>query len=244
VASASDDATVRLWDATTGSALQTLEGHTDSVMAVTFSPDSKQVASASDDRTMRLWDAATGAALQTLKGHTGSVWAVTFSPDSKQVVSVSNDRTVQLWDAATGAALQTLKGHIDSVTAVTFSPDGKQVASASDDRDGTVRLWDAATGAALQTLEGLGNIGTLSFLVDGSHLQTDRGSFRLHSHANNALPQPTHSSEVFVRDEWIARRNVNLLWLPHEHRAFVTAVFGDVIVIGQSSRISMFEFSF
>ena len=143
-----------------------------------------------------------------------------------------------------GAALQTLEGHTDSVMAVTFSPDSKQVASASDDRDGTVRLWDAATGAALQTLEGLGNIGTLSFLVDGSHLQTDRGSFRLHSHANNALPQPTHSSEVFVRDEWIARRNVNLLWLPHEHRAFVTAVFGDVIVIGQSSRISMFEFSF
>jgi hypothetical protein len=38
---------------------------------------------------------------------------------------------------------------------------------------------------------------------------------------------------------------VNLLWLPHEHRAIVTAVFGDVIVIGhKSGRISMFEFSF
>ena len=29
VASASDDKTVRLWDAATGAALQTLEGHTD-----------------------------------------------------------------------------------------------------------------------------------------------------------------------------------------------------------------------
>ncbi|TVY44212.1 Vegetative incompatibility protein HET-E-1, partial [Lachnellula subtilissima] len=54
-------------------ALQTLEGHTDWVLSVAFSPDGKQVMSGSEDRTVRLWDAATGAALQTLKGHTDSV---------------------------------------------------------------------------------------------------------------------------------------------------------------------------
>jgi len=97
----------------------------------------------------------------------------------------------------------------------------------------------------LQTLEGSRDVRTLSFSIDGSYLQTDRGSFRLHSHASNVLPQSAHSSELLVRDEWIARRNVNLLWLPHGHRAFATAVFGDVIVIGhQSGCISMFEFSF
>jgi WD40 repeat protein len=123
VASASDDTTVRLWDSATGSALQTLKGHTGWVRAVAFSPDGKQVASASDDTTVRLWDSATGSALQTLKGHTGSVAAVAFSPDGKQVASASGDTTVRLWDWATGSALQTFE--VDSVIAkLSFSKDG------------------------------------------------------------------------------------------------------------------------
>jgi len=44
------------WNAYT----QTLEGHSDSVYSVTFSPDSKLVASGSDDTTVKIWDAATG----------------------------------------------------------------------------------------------------------------------------------------------------------------------------------------
>ena len=66
---ASDDQTARLWDAATGKALVTLEGHTDSVMSAAFSPDGTRVVTASDDQTARLWDAATGKALVTLEGH-------------------------------------------------------------------------------------------------------------------------------------------------------------------------------
>lgn len=66
VASASEDETVRLWDAATGATLRTLEGHSNHVSAIAFSPDGKLVASASVDHTVRLRDAATGAACSTL----------------------------------------------------------------------------------------------------------------------------------------------------------------------------------
>jgi WD40 repeat protein len=71
-------------------ALQTLEGHSDWIRSVAFSPDAKLVASGSDDETVRLWEAATGAPYgEPLKGHSGWVRSVAFSPDGK-LVTVSD----------------------------------------------------------------------------------------------------------------------------------------------------------
>jgi hypothetical protein len=66
VASASGDKTARLWDTATGTVRGTLEGHSDAVYSVTFSPDGQLVASASGDETVRLWDTVTGAVRGTL----------------------------------------------------------------------------------------------------------------------------------------------------------------------------------
>ena len=199
VASASTDATVRLWDSATGTALQTLKGHTGHINAVAFSPDSKLVASASYDETVRLWDAATGSALQTLKGHTGSVKAIAFSPDGKLVASASDNKMVRLWDATTGTVLQTLKGHTGYVNAVAFSPDGKLVASASD--DGMVRLWDATTGTALQTLKGHTEyVNAVTFSPDGKLVASasDDGTVRLWDTATGTTLQKLKGHTRYV----------------------------------------------
>ncbi len=141
LASASDDQTVKVWDAATGQESLTLKGHTGRVESVAFSPDGQRLASASGDQTVKVWDAATGQESLTLKGHTGEVMSVAFSPDGQRLASASEDQTVKVWDAATGQESLTLKGHTGAVMSVAFSPDGQRLASASYDR--TVKVWDA-----------------------------------------------------------------------------------------------------
>ncbi|KKO97219.1 hypothetical protein THAR02_10674 [Trichoderma harzianum] len=91
LASASDDHTVRVWDAKSGAYLQTLDGHDASVFSVVFSPDDQRLTSASRDQTVRVWDVKSGACLQTLEGHDDSVNSVVFSPDDHY--GISSDET-------------------------------------------------------------------------------------------------------------------------------------------------------
>jgi WD40 repeat protein len=200
LASASEDETVRLWDAATGVLQQTLKGHNGSVFEVAFSPDSRLLASVSDDVTVRLWDTATGALQQILKGHSGRVWSVAFSPDSRLLASASWDKTVRLWDTATGMLQQKLKERNGSVFGVAFSPDSRLLASAS--QDGTVRLRDAATGALQQTLKGhSGAVLSVVFSPDSRLLASASldGTVRLRDAATGALQQilKGHSGTVY-----------------------------------------------
>lgn len=67
LASGSNDYTVRLWDIRMGQLLKTLQGHTNQVWSVAFSPQGKTLASGSSDETIKLWDVETGECLQTLR---------------------------------------------------------------------------------------------------------------------------------------------------------------------------------
>ena len=139
-----------IWDVSSGTCIQTLEGHSDRVTSVVFSPDGKCCLTGSRDGTAKIWDVASGECLQTLEGHSDRVTSVVFSPDGKYGLTESDDGTAKIWDADFGKCLQTLKEQIGLVMSVYFSSDGKYCLTSL--LGNTAKLWDVTSGGSLRTV--------------------------------------------------------------------------------------------
>ncbi|KAK0666126.1 WD40-repeat-containing domain protein [Cercophora samala] len=177
IASASADATVKIWDAATGECLDTIVGHMAGISCLAWAPDSNTIATGSDDKAIRLWDRLTGnpahAAHSTrdatgkeyrgsstirggrtgngpLLGHHNYVYCLAFSPKGNILASGSYDEAVFLWDVRAGRLMRSLPAHSDPVSGIGFCNDGTLVVSCST--DGLIRVWDTSTGQCLRTL--------------------------------------------------------------------------------------------
>jgi WD40 repeat protein len=143
-----------------------LQGHSNTVAGVSFSPDGLMLASASSDGTVKLWNRS-GKEIKTLRGHTAEVYSAIFSPDGQTLASASADGTVKLW-SRDGVLRSTLKGHAGEVFKVSFSPDGELIATAGKDK--TVKLW-RRDGELLRDLKGhTDQVWGVSFSPDGQTL--------------------------------------------------------------------------
>ena len=144
-----------------------LIGHTNTVNALAFKPESSTLASGSNDDTIRIWDLTWNAwrnrSVRTLRGHKNDVKSVAWSPDGTLLASGSRDRTVRLWNPDNGTNSAILRGHTKVVESVAWSPDGTLLASGSS--DGTIRIWDPTdTDSPLYVLgEHTGSVNTLAF---------------------------------------------------------------------------------
>lgn len=155
LASAGDDKTIKLWNLKTGRCYRTLNGHSDRVWSIAFSPDGQLLASGSSDHTVRVWQVKTGNCLQIMPGHTSWVRSIAFSADGQTIISGSEDRTIRLWDWQTGTCRQILSGHTSWVRSVAFHPSTSLIASGSGDH--TIKLWDGESGRCCRTLTGFTN---------------------------------------------------------------------------------------
>ena len=165
-ASVSRDGTVRIWSATTGELLLSMEGGAPNLWTVAFSPDGKRIASGS-----KVWDAATGKEEIALDA---SARIFAFSPDGRRFAGESGqgaERSVRAWDTSTGQELTAYKG-IQYVLKAEYSPDGKRLAATGGQRgrgQGVhAKVWDAETGDELPSPKG--QVRIITFSHDGKRL--------------------------------------------------------------------------
>ncbi|MFI0408268.1 hypothetical protein [Actinomadura sp. 3N508] len=190
----------------------TIPEHTESITALSFSPDGRILATASpEDRTVRFFDTATRRQIGApLNGaiDSGVSHDVAFSPDGETLAVTSPNGTVRLWDVARRRQIgSTLTGHTGNVYAAAFSPDGTTLATGSADK--TVRLWDVATqrqiGAPLTGHTDY--VHVLDYAPDGTRLaavDTD-GTARIWHVAMPADPAAAACAAAgrsFTRGEW------------------------------------------
>jgi WD40 repeat protein len=141
------DATVRIFDASSGRQLRVLRGHKPGGLGtyvVEWSRDGKRLLSTSYDG-MRIWDARTGRQLLALPPGGGPGESGAWSPDDKEVLTESG-LGARVWDASTGKLLRTLQTGAP-VTELKFTPDGTRLAIGTlDEQTWSTRIWDWPAG--------------------------------------------------------------------------------------------------
>ncbi len=162
LATASQDKTVKFWNLD-GDLLNTLSGHKESVLTLSFSPDGKNMATGSSDRTVKLWQPDIRL-LKTFKNPERVTYSISFHARGDILAVSSRQPTVQLINFNL-EKLQTLTGHTALVNSVRFSPDGETIATGSKDK--TIKLWKL-NGELLKTLVGhQDSVSAVRFSPDG-----------------------------------------------------------------------------
>lgn len=159
IVSASDDNTIRLWDARKKFAVQTFENGYQ-VTAVCFNDVSDQIISAGIDNDIKIWDIRKEEVVVEMKGHTDTITGMALSPDGAYVLTNSMDNTLRIWDIRPyvqgDRCIKVFTGHQHNfemhLLKCAWSPDSNRVSCGSSDR--FVYIWDVPSRRILYKLPG------------------------------------------------------------------------------------------
>lgn len=157
IAIVSIDKSIRLWDSTSGTLLQTItylgedgqqEGIGKKVQNVLFSPDSKSIFSLVEDHKIYMWNVGTGKRIPFL-GYTGLISKGSFSPDGRTLATGSYGGKIRVWDVASGKQKKTISNisvrryRPHDTDNISLNPKGDKIAAGNF--DGTISLWNTTT---------------------------------------------------------------------------------------------------
>ncbi|KAJ5666077.1 uncharacterized protein N7477_008525 [Penicillium maclennaniae] len=149
-ASASQDKTVKIFDAEDGSAIGVLRGHKRGVWGVRFAPQNTPIinsdagtstsrgliATGSGDKTIKVWSLSDYSCLLTFEGHTNSVLKVIWLPPPQVSKAKNDDDDEDDEEVPTGKNAEQTRPLIASAAA-----------------DGLVKIWSPYTGELEATLD-------------------------------------------------------------------------------------------
>jgi len=151
--SAAEGATVRVWDAQTGTLRADLVGHVGDVHLARWFPSGVVALSAGLDLSLKIWAVEPTAALATqLRGHSRPITQVRFLGRGRHLVTSSEDGTAKLWDVSTQQALQTYPAHKEDMPAKLMD------ALLLDPAAHPIKLSDSADATAGEVAETRGNL--------------------------------------------------------------------------------------
>ena len=124
----------RVWNAANGEPVSPPLPHSDGVVCVSFSPDSRRVVTGGRDSAVIVWDTLTGQRLgpQIIPKSRSKIKSAAFSPDGAWIVSVTEDHEVQIWNPLTAEPLTPPLQNVAPVERARFLSDGLGIGFADD----------------------------------------------------------------------------------------------------------------
>jgi WD40 repeat protein len=146
LASGASDKTIKIWNYTNGSLVNTITGHQGSVSSV-VSLNSTSLLSSSDDKTLRIWNWKRGGGVLLRTLYYSSRPKI-LDVNIKIIATGFEDNSIKLTLLETGKITNTLFGHTCAVHIVVFLTD-VYLASASDFN---IKIWNYTSGLELRSL--------------------------------------------------------------------------------------------
>jgi WD40 repeat protein len=218
------------------SVVKVVEGHTNDVNSIFYSPDGALIVSGSKDNTVRVWDAYTGKQLAVIEHHTDRMESVAFSPDEAQIVLGSDDQMIRVWDPHTGKQLAVLQGDMGVALFVSFSPDGKRITA--KDEEGDRLTWNILSVLVHEQFQ----------IRIVAHTLSDSRELTSVKEPITHLPLEAHiwysESGWIMLSQRSRTHSVRLCWLPNERRGSSFASHNMTAAIGaRSGAVTILDFS-